>query len=127
MHFAGFLDYLDPDLGAYYEAADVFVFVGRHEPMGFALVEACAFCLPVITSTEVGAAHDYVRDQVNGWVIKSSERDKLVEAMKMLAGNKELRQRMGRASGESIRAVEARLSSFEEAVVETTREAMRCV
>ncbi len=117
IHFVDYLDYMDNDLKAYYEAADAFVFVGKGEPMGFSLVEACAFGLPVITTSDVGAAYDYARDQGNGFVLKPDDFGELVEAMRKLADSKELRKRMGLASRELVRGIEARLPSFEEALV----------
>jgi len=118
VHFVDFIEYTDSNLKAYYEAADVFVFVGKSEPNGFSLIEACAAGLPLITTEDVGAAYDYAVNGVNSFVIKPDDPRELLAAMQKLAASKELREGMGRASKEVMKSVQARLPSFEEALVE---------
>lgn len=68
------------DLDAYYSCSDAYVHPGI-EPYSLALVEAVIAGLPVITTNQVGAAYDYVKDNINGYVINDQDVMELTQAM----------------------------------------------
>lgn len=53
-----------------YAAADIFVLPAEHEPLGYAVVEAMAAGLPVIISSDCGAA-SYVKPGTNGYIFQA--------------------------------------------------------
>jgi glycosyltransferase involved in cell wall biosynthesis len=63
--FAGFRQI--EELPAYYGLAGAFVHPSRTEPWGLVVNEAMAAGLPIISSTEVGATYDLVREGENGY------------------------------------------------------------
>jgi glycosyltransferase involved in cell wall biosynthesis len=75
------------------------------EPWGLVVNEAMNRGLPVIASDAVGAAAGgLVRDGHNGLVVPAGERDALAGAMRRLAGEPELRARLGEAGARDVRA-----------------------
>jgi glycosyltransferase involved in cell wall biosynthesis len=75
------------------------------EPWGLVVNEAMNRGLPVIASDAVGAAAGgLVRDGVNGLVIAAGDRDALAHALVRLAGDGELRARLGKQAAEDVRA-----------------------
>jgi len=70
LHFMGHLK--QKEIPPFFAAADVFVFPSRHDGWGVVINEACGAGLPVITCDSVGAAHDLVQNEHNGFI---SERD----------------------------------------------------
>ncbi|MCI4337484.1 MAG: glycosyltransferase family 4 protein [Thermoplasmata archaeon] len=85
------------DLPALYRSADLYVQPSRREPFGMAALEAMACGLPVIASATGGLA-DLVEDGTNGLLVPPSDAEGLGAAIARLAGDDELRRRMGRAS-----------------------------
>ena len=116
VRFLPFVEHHDNALNAYYAACDVFVFPARREPTGFALVEAVACGKPVITTADVGAAYDYVRNGVNGFVVAPGDEEGLYYALKTLASSDKLRRQMGEQSRKIIKGLEAAWPSYEEAL-----------
>lgn len=68
------------ELSGYYNACDIYVHPGS-EPYSLALVEAVIAKKHVITTSEVGAAYDYVKNGYNGDVIPNHSIEALVENM----------------------------------------------
>ncbi|WP_153146605.1 glycosyltransferase family 4 protein [Dechloromonas sp. H13] len=66
-----------PDVRAFYGAADAFVFPTRYEPFGNVILEAMACGLPVVTTTDCGGA-DLIEQGVSGYVHDGEDRDALV-------------------------------------------------
>ncbi len=69
-----------------YEQADLFILPsycreGQEEPWGLVINEAMSMSLPIITTTAVGAAHDLVIDEYNGFVVKENDVRRLYKAM----------------------------------------------
>ena len=89
-----------------YAEADVFAFPSRHDGWGVALQEAMARGLPVIASSEVGAAYDLVEDGVNGFVLKPDDQEGLEHAMRVFVDQPGLIEEYGRRA----RAKAARLT-----------------
>ncbi len=90
------LDQGDPRLRALFAAADVFVLPTAGETMGFAIIEAMAAGLPVI-STRVGAVPEVVDDGTTGILVPPGDVAALTGALKRLAEHPELRREMGAA------------------------------
>ena len=63
------------------------------------LIEACAIGRPIITTLSIGCK-DTVDDGVNGFLIPAKDVDALIEKLRLLIGNADLRQKMGKAARE---------------------------
>ncbi|MCW3069383.1 MAG: glycosyltransferase family 4 protein [Solirubrobacterales bacterium] len=98
------------ELRSTYAAADVLVLPSIRtrtfrEPWGLVVNEAMNRGLAVIASDAVGAvAGGLVRDGENGLVVRAADNAELAAAIKRLAGDPELRTRLGRAGAEDVRA-----------------------
>jgi len=99
--FAGFLN--RSEVARAYAVADVFTLLS-HEKETFGLVvnEALNFGLPTVVSDRVGCAPDLVSNGYNGFVVSSRDPAQAADAFERLAGDAELRARMGTASRERI-------------------------
>lgn len=84
------------DVARVYSDADVFVFPTYEEGSPLVTYEALAHGLPVIT-TPMGAG-EIVRDGVEGIVCEPDDREALVDAIRKLAHDRELRDRMSEAA-----------------------------
>lgn len=98
--FVGFKQKLE--LPLYYTASDVFVFPTLGDPYGLVIDEAMACCLPVITTSAAGEIRDRIEDGINGYIVPPEDSSALSYRMEQLAGNSELRLRMGQLSVEKI-------------------------
>lgn len=85
-------------------SSDVFVFPSRREGFGLAPVEAMAAGVPVIISRIEGVTDLANVEGETGFYIEVGDVSALLEAMKKLATDRELRERMGKAAHK--RAVE---------------------
>ena len=81
-----------PDIGQYYRSADVFVFPTLEEGGPQVVNEAAGCGVPVIT-TPMGAAR--VANATTGFVLDPLDEAGWIEALRTLAEDTELRQRMG--------------------------------
>jgi glycosyltransferase involved in cell wall biosynthesis len=94
----------------FYAAADVLVLPSIptrtfREPWGLVTNEAMSRGLPVIASDAVGAAAGgLVRDGRNGLVVAAGDPVALAAALRRIAGDGELRARLGRAGREDVAA-----------------------
>jgi glycosyltransferase involved in cell wall biosynthesis len=115
------------DLPAWYAAADVVVLPSVPtrtflEPWGLVLNEAMLQGTPVIASDAVGAAAGgLVRSGRNGLVVEAGDADSLARAIRTLAGDSTLRERLGSAAREDA----ARFTPA--AWVEGVRQALEAV
>lgn len=100
IQFAGFAQ--REQLAAYYALADVLVFPTHTDTWGLVVNEAMACGLPIIATSLAGCTADLVRDGWNGRVIGASNLEQLGSAMAEIAGDSELRLRMGQRSRECI-------------------------
>jgi glycosyltransferase involved in cell wall biosynthesis len=98
------------ELRNFYGAADVLVVPSIptptfREPWGLVINEAMNRHLPVIASDAVGAAAGgLVRDEHNGLVVPAGDIAALAAALKRLAGDRPLRERLGQAGARDVRA-----------------------
>lgn len=84
-------------LGAYFQAADIFVFPTYEDIWGMVLVEAMAFGKPVICSTGAGAV-EMVATGRNGFVYDPSQPEQLADYMQQFLIKISLISEMGRES-----------------------------
>ncbi len=81
----------------YYQEADIFVLPSLNEGMSNAMLEALAVGLPLVT-TRTGGAEELVQDGVNGLLVGFRDAKDLARALRTLALDSDLRDRMGKAS-----------------------------
>jgi L-malate glycosyltransferase len=105
-----------PDPEALLRQADALVLASTHEGMPNAVLEGMALGLPVV-ATRVGGVPEAVDHGVNGFLVPHSCPHELAAALKLLAGNAELRRRMGR---NALAVAQQRFS--DEAMVHSYRE-----
>jgi glycosyltransferase involved in cell wall biosynthesis len=115
--FTGWLE--REELVRWYAAADVLVSPSRSEQWGFAISEAAAAGLPIVTTTAVGAARDLVEEGVNGFVVEPDDAAALADALRRLADDPAFRERAGARSREL--AATQTPEAWAEAVARLTR------
>jgi glycosyltransferase involved in cell wall biosynthesis len=93
VHFAGY----QADPTRWMVAADVVCLTSTHEALPMVLVEALACGRPCIT-TAVGGVGEIVEDGANGFVVAREDVPGLVRALRRLAMDPALRERMGAES-----------------------------
>lgn len=100
-----FVGHVEPaELSRYLALGDLFVFPTLSDTFGAVLSEAMAAELPVLASIHAAAAHDLVRDGVNGW--RFDPRDVaggIARVMEFLELPPLHRQAMGSAAYEAVR------------------------
>jgi glycosyltransferase involved in cell wall biosynthesis len=96
IRFAGFVD--QPELPAYYAAADVFVFPTLEDTYGIVLLEAAASALALIASAHAGASLDLVKDGESGLMFAPPDEHALAELIAKLADSPESVQDLGLAA-----------------------------
>ncbi|RPF72708.1 glycosyltransferase family 4 protein [Aurantiacibacter spongiae] len=90
--------------GAWLDSADVFVLSSRFEGWGLVLSEAMAAGRPVIaTDCDFGPA-DMIADPSQGLLVPDGDLDALAGAMERLCSDAALRERMGAAARQRMRA-----------------------
>jgi len=97
IHLTGYVDEAAP----FYSAMDIVVLPTYREGFPYAPLEAQAMGLPVIT-TEVPGAVDSVIEGVTGLLIPAKDSNALVDAIRRLILDPELRNKMGKAGRERI-------------------------
>jgi len=95
-----FLGYQD-DVSAFFAAFDAFVLPSANEGTPVVAIEALAAQRPVV-ATRVGGVPDVVRDGVDGFLVEPGDVDALASALERLAGDPDLRARMGAAGRERV-------------------------
>jgi len=101
-----------------YVAADVFALLSEREPWGLVVNEAAACRLPLVLSDHVGAAYDLLRDGENGVLVPAGDVRAAGDALRLLAGDRELRHAFGARSRELVRGwgLEPSIAGFRDAV-----------
>lgn len=100
IHFLGFRG--QTELPPLYDLCDMFVLPSNTEPWGLVTNEAMTAGRAIIATTEVGSAHDLVREGENGYIIEPGDIDGLASRLLALFSDPDLCDRMGRKSLEII-------------------------
>lgn len=79
----------------YYENSNAFLLTSWYEGFGVSVVEALSQGLPIVM-TDVGVAGELVEDGVSGIVVRPGDEDALLEAMKRIRSDGNLRERLGK-------------------------------
>ena len=90
-------------IGEFYEAADLFAMASFAEGIPVVLMEAMAYELPVVAPATMGVP-ELVEPDRTGLLFRPGRADELSEAVGRLAGDAELRQRLGAAGREKVAA-----------------------
>ena len=98
--FPGFIN--QAQMPKLFGACDVFVLPSHDEPWGLIINEAMCAGLPIVTTTEVGCAPDLIRPGENGALFEVGDIEQLVQALRPLLRNSDLRRQMGARSREII-------------------------
>ncbi len=108
-----------PEVAAHYRAADVVVATPWYEPFGLVPLEAMA-CGAAFVGSAVGGLLDTVRDGECGLLVPPRDPVALAGALRQLAGDQELRHRLGAAARRrALRFETARVAGDTEAAYET--------
>jgi glycosyltransferase involved in cell wall biosynthesis len=102
IQFPGFVH--REQLPEFYALADALIFPTHSDTWGLVVNEAMAVGLPVIVTSVAGCVADLVQDGWNGFVVPSGDRSQLTAAMDRLAGDSELRMKMGSRGRERVEA-----------------------
>jgi glycosyltransferase involved in cell wall biosynthesis len=97
VHFLGFR----PDAGAILDQLDAFVLPSWIEGLPVTVLEAMAHGKPVI-ATPVGGTAELVADGETGLLVPPRDPERLAEAIRSVASDPELRQRLGSAGRERV-------------------------
>jgi len=95
--FAGY----QSEIAGYYRLFDAFVLPSVNEGTPVSAIEALAGGRPVV-ATRVGGVPDVVRDGVDGFLVEPGDVDAMADRLAALAGDPELRARMGAAGRERV-------------------------
>jgi len=85
------------DIGALWASAHIAVLPSHREGMPLSLLEAAACGRPLV-ATDVPGCRDIARPGVNAFLVPLDDAEALADAIDRLAGDPELRRRLGRAS-----------------------------
>lgn len=95
----------DEELLAYILACDIFCFpsITKNEAFGIALAEAMYFSKPAVTFTIAGSGVNYVNlNGITGLEVENCNAEKFAEAIKLLAGDDDMRAIYGAAARERV-------------------------
>jgi glycosyltransferase involved in cell wall biosynthesis len=90
------------ELPRYFALCDLFVIPSSKEPFGLVVNEVMNCGKPIISTDEVGATADLVKDGNNGFVVKAGDVEQLAAAMRQALADPGRLRAMGRASQELI-------------------------
>ncbi len=97
-----FLGYQE-EVAPYFAAFDAFLLTSLNEGTPVTTIEALAAGVPVV-STRVGGVPDVVRDGVDGFLVEPGDTDAMAGRLAELAGDVELRRRIGDAGRERVQS-----------------------
>ena len=95
VHLTGVRD----DVPMLLQGFDIFALPSETEGLSIALLEAAASGLPIVAS-DTGGNKEIVADDVTGLLVPVGDQDALQRALHTLAGDRSMRQRLGRAARE---------------------------
>lgn len=114
--FAGFVN--QDEIPAYFSLAEVFVLPSENEPWGLIINEAMSCGVPVVTTSEVGAAVDLVENGVTGFAYPAGDVRALADSLQRILED----ETAARGMGEQCRRRMSRWSFAED--IEGIREAL---
>lgn len=88
---------LGEDLAGHFASADLFLFPSLTETFGNVTLEAMASGVPTV-AFDYGAAHAHLRDRRHGRLVPRGDESAFLDAAVELAGDRQMRQRQGRAA-----------------------------
>ncbi len=91
-------------LPEFYALADALIFPTHSDTWGLVVNEAMSCALPLIVTNVAGCVEDLVQNNWNGFIVPSGDASQLAAAMARLAGDADLRMKMGSRSRERIQA-----------------------
>ena len=94
------------DVASVLQKGDLFVCPSAYEGFSLALTEAMSMGLPAIGYKDSISVNELIQDGITGFLAEDGV-DGMVQSMKMLMENQDLRMRMGMAARESMRQYEA--------------------
>jgi glycosyltransferase involved in cell wall biosynthesis len=106
-----------------YASANALAMVSTYEPFGVTLREAAAAGLPLIASERAGAVGDVAVDGENALVVDPGNRAQITEALRRIAREPELRDRLaaGSLAVTERHPLEADAEAWERAVLRVAR------
>ena len=107
---------------AYFKQAEAFVLPSFNEAFPLVNIEAMEYKLPIV-STNVGGIPDEVVNGENGYIIKDQDSQSLAESLCKLLGDETLRQKMGEAGYQKLKAKFTEMC-FENQLASTLKTAM---
>lgn len=84
-----------------YRAADVFVYPSRYDTFALVVAEAMASELPVVVSTQVGAA-EWIDEGKNGFLVHPDDVALLVQRLTSIEADRELARALGAAARSTV-------------------------
>jgi glycosyltransferase involved in cell wall biosynthesis len=93
------------EIELYYNLCDVFVlpsifYKDSGEAIGYVVCESMGIGKPLVVTNAVGAAPEYVQDNVNGFVVQEKNAEELYKALLKILSNEKLSKEMGEKSKE---------------------------
>jgi len=79
VEFLGFKDW--DELPEAYRGADILCVPSRYDGWGMVVPEGLAAGLPTISTTQMGAGLEFIKEGTNGWLVKPGHLNALVAAM----------------------------------------------
>ena len=79
---SGFVDI--KKISDYYSISDLFVLLSSYDPSPKTLNEAMNFGLPCIVSKQVGTSKDLIKNGINGYVLKNTNKNKVLNYVKRI-------------------------------------------
>ena len=77
---SGFVDI--KKISDYYSISDLFVILSSYDPSPKTLNEAMNFGLPCIVSKQIGTSKDLIKNGINGYVLKDTNKNKVFNYVK---------------------------------------------
>ena len=112
-----------PDLYPFYRRASIFAQPSRYEGTPNALLEALSCGLPAVVSDASPGPLEYVEHEVSGLVVPVDNAGALSAALQRLAGDEQLRRRLGEEARKRVAGLSATaVLAIWEQVLETPRQ-----
>lgn len=116
--FLGWID--NDDLFQYYMISNIFVLPSIGTDACPLVINEAMYCFkPIITTHDVGSAEDMVKNDLNGYIVKSRDENAIFSAIKKIILNSDLECEMGTESNkiiENLYTYQHMLKSFEECI-----------